>query len=75
MFRGDGPRAAGNAGTVYRPKSGSICTTTIEPGGFGLRRETNGWSIQPPANCRRLGMVPRYLAMGVGAGFLRVEDS
>ena len=41
-------------------KVGSICTTTIEPGGLGLWRETNGWSIQPPASCRRLGIAPRH---------------
>ena len=45
-------------------KSGSICTTTIEPGGLGLWRETNGWSIQPPASCRRLGIEPSSLATG-----------
>src|SRR5215469_2436655 len=39
-------------------KLGSICTTTIEPGGLGLCRETNGWSIQPPANCSRFGIEP-----------------
>ena len=47
-----------------RRKCGSICTTTIEPGGFGLCCETNGWSIQPPASCRRLGMEPSSLATG-----------
>src|ERR1017187_7113030 len=46
-------------------KFGSICTTTMEPGGLGLCREANGWSIQPPASCRRLGMAPRSLAIGV----------
>ena len=34
-------------------KSGSIATTTIEPGGSGLFRETNGWSIHPPAKAMR----------------------
>ena len=46
-------------------KSGSICTTTMEPGGLGLWRDINGWSIQPPASCRRLGMAPSNLATGV----------
>ena len=32
---------------------GSSPTTTIEPGGQGLCRETNGWSIQPPAKAMR----------------------
>ena len=32
---------------------GSKATTTIEPGGAGLSRETNGWSIQPPAKAMR----------------------
>jgi hypothetical protein len=45
-------------------KSGSICTTTIEPGGPGLWRETNGWSIQPPASCKRLGMEPNSFWTG-----------
>src|SRR6266404_1275067 len=39
-------------------KVGSSATTTMEPGGRGLRRETNGWSIQPPARASRLGMWP-----------------
>ena len=34
-------------------KAGSRPTTTIEPGGSGLCRETNGWSIQPPASASR----------------------
>src|SRR5450756_1862101 len=33
-------------------------TTTIEPGGSGLREDTNGWSIQPPAIWSRYGRFP-----------------
>jgi hypothetical protein len=32
---------------------GSRPTTTIEPGGAGSSRETNGWSIHPPAKAMR----------------------
>ena len=75
QLHGDGPRAAGDARAVHGRKVGSICTTTIEPGGFGLWRETNGWSIQPPANCRRLGMVPRSPRPDQAASYLSGENS
>ena len=30
----------------------------MEPGGAGLRQDTNGWSIHPPASASRCGMFP-----------------
>jgi hypothetical protein len=38
--------------------TGSSETTTMEPGGSGLFRDTNGWSIQPPASAIRCGIRP-----------------
>jgi hypothetical protein len=38
----------------------------MEPGGDGLRRETKGWSIHPPASAIRWGMEPMTEVISMG---------
>ena len=42
QLHGHVARAGGHAGAVHEANVGSRPTTTIEPGGVGLSRETNG---------------------------------